>query len=56
MCELPEHLFQQQKIKDFLFPLPEGGLSLENGIRNQDPGAKILIVIRVSLLLGPLRL
>ena len=31
MCELPEHLFEQQKIKDFLFPLPEGGLSLENG-------------------------
>lgn len=32
------------------------GSLLENGIRNQDPGAKILIVIRVSLLLGPLRL
>ena len=31
MFELPEHLFQQQKIKDFQFPQPEGGLSLENG-------------------------
>ena len=35
MCELPEHLFEQQKIKDFLFPLPEGGLSLEKATKRR---------------------
>ena len=32
------------------------GFLLEDGIRNQDLGAKRLIVIGVSLLLGPLSL
>ena len=28
---LPEHVFQQQEIVDFLFPQPEGGPSFEIG-------------------------